>query len=65
MPEKAFEARSVARGYPPEREAVRRSCGPEEDSVVRAIRWCGHLKEAIEEEEEDRKSNRTRQKNKR
>ena len=38
---------------PPEGEAVRRSCGPEEDSVVRASRWCGHLKEAIEEEEEE------------
>ena len=35
----------------PEGEAVRR--GPEEGSVVRASRWCGHLKEAIAEEEEE------------
>ena len=37
---------------PPEGEAVRRPCGPEEDGVVRASHWRGHLEEAIEEEEE-------------
>ena len=42
--------KSVARGDPPEGEAVRRPCGPEEDGVVRASRWRGHLEEAIEEE---------------
>ena len=47
------EARSVARGDPPEGEAVRRPCGPEEDGVVRASHWRGNLGEAIEEEEED------------
>ena len=46
------EARSVARGDPPEGEAVRR---PEEDGVVRASHWRGRLEAAIEEEEEDYK----------
>ena len=43
----------MARGDPPEVEAVRRPCGPEEDGVVRASHWRGHLEEAIVEEEED------------
>ena len=43
----------MARGDPP---ALREKlygdlAGPEEDSVVLASRWCGHLEEAIEEEE--------------
>ena len=42
---------SVARGYPPEGEAVWRSCGPEEDGVVRASDWPGRLEEAIEKED--------------
>ena len=47
------EARSVARGDPPEGEAVRRPCGPEEDGVVRARNWRGLLERAIEEEEQE------------
>ena len=48
------EARSVTRGDPPpEGEAVWRPCGPEEDGVVRASHWRGHLEEAIEEETEE------------
>ena len=45
------KARSVARGDPPEGEAVRRPRGPEEDGVVRASHRRGRLEEAIEEEE--------------
>ena len=37
----------MARGDPPEGEAARRPCGPEEDGVVRAT------EEAIEEEEQE------------
>ena len=47
------EARIVARGDPPEGEAVRRPCGPEEDGVVCASHWRGFLEQAIEEEEDD------------
>ena len=43
----------MARGDSPEGEAVRRPCGHEEDGVVRASHWRGHLEKAIEEEEED------------
>ena len=47
----------MARGDPPEGEAVRRPCGNEEDGVVRASHWRGHLEEAIEEEEKQEKLN--------
>ena len=42
----------MARGDPPKGEAVRQPCGPEEDGVVRASHWCGHLEEVTEEEED-------------
>ena len=42
----------MARGDPPEGEAVRQPCGPEEDGIVCASHWRGHLAEAIEEEED-------------
>ena len=38
---------------PPEGEAVRRPCGPEEDGVVLASHWRGRLEKPIEEEEEE------------
>ena len=50
------EARSVARGDLqdcPLQDIPRLAAWPEEDGVIRASRWRGHVEEAIVEEEEE------------
>ena len=37
------------RSYPPEGETLRRPCGPEEDSGIRASHWRGRLKDLMAE----------------